>query len=111
MISIGEFRAIALSFPGTVETPHFDKAAFKIIDKRIFATLHESSLIANLKLDPEEQKAFCLYKDASIYPVPNKWGAQGWTTFDLNTLPRYVLAEALETAYRIAKKDMNKRKL
>jgi predicted DNA-binding protein (MmcQ/YjbR family) len=60
-----QFRELALSFPGTEENPHFDRAAFKVIKKRIFATMHEASKTVNMKLTVADQKAFCI-------PVPIK---------------------------------------
>lgn len=38
-MSIEQFYQMALSFPGVIEHPHFDRTAFKVRDKRIFATL------------------------------------------------------------------------
>src|SRR5687767_11035692 len=92
-----EFRAMALSFQGTAEAPHFDRAAFKVIGKRIFATLHEASLIANLKLSEVDQSVFCVYDKTIVYPVPNKWGLQGWTTFELRKIPKEFMLDALDT--------------
>jgi hypothetical protein len=34
-MTIREFKELALSFPNTIEAPHFDRTAFKVIDKRI----------------------------------------------------------------------------
>jgi hypothetical protein len=95
-----EFRTMALSFPGTEENPHFDRAAFKVIKKRIFATLHESDGTANLKLLPADQRVFCAYNKKIVYPVPNKWGQQGWTTFELKQIPAELMLDALNTAYQ-----------
>lgn len=86
-----EFRELALSFPETVENPHFDRAAFKIINRRIFATLHEKTRTANLKLSEIDQGVFCSFENNVIYPVPNKFGLQGWTTFDLKKVPRGLM--------------------
>ena len=94
----GEFKEMALSFPGTVSQPHFDRTAFKITGKKIFATLHEKSESVNMLLAPEEQKAFSSI-DESIYPVPNKWGLSGWTTFKLKKTERPVILDALNSAY------------
>ncbi|MBR07028.1 MAG: hypothetical protein CMP48_05010 [Rickettsiales bacterium] len=80
-----EFVALALSFQGVIENPHFDRRAFKVEKKRIFTTLHESTRTANVKLSLSEQQIFCENGD-SIYPVPNKWGEQGWTTLDIQSL-------------------------
>ena len=38
--------------------------------------------------------------DSAIYPVPNKWGEKGATTFDLNRVPANILQEALISAYK-----------
>lgn len=99
MVTTDQFRELVLSFPGTVEAPHFDRAAFKVVNKRIFATLHEDSKTANLKLSPVDQSVFCDFKNGGVYPVPNKWGLQGWTTFELKKVPKGLMLDALETAY------------
>jgi predicted DNA-binding protein (MmcQ/YjbR family) len=99
-MTAAEFRDMALSFPGTEENPHFDRAAFKVIKKRIFATLHEASLTANLKLSPQDQRVFCKFDKKIVHPIPNKWGLQGWTTFELKTIPNELILDALNTAYQ-----------
>ena len=93
------FKSLALSFPGTEEKPHFDRTAFKVIKKRTFATLHEPSQSANIVLTPMEQSEFCEIEPNRIYPVANKWGEKGWTTFDLEYVSSEVVQAALELAY------------
>ena len=93
-----EFRDMALSFPGVTEKPHFDRTAFKA--KRIFATLDASGSSANLKLPSADQTTFCSFNKNIIYAVPNKWGLQGWTTFELKEVPSGMMLNALDTAYR-----------
>jgi predicted DNA-binding protein (MmcQ/YjbR family) len=97
-----EFRKLALSFPETEENAHFDKAAFKVTGKRIFATMHEETSTANLKLTPNDQSVFSAYqKDKqAVYAVPNKWGLQGWTTFELKKVPKELMLDALDCAYK-----------
>jgi hypothetical protein len=103
-----EFQDLALSFPGSVSQPHFDRIAFKIPGKRIFTTLHEKSESANIILSLSEQQLFCEI-DKSIFPVANKWGARGWTTFEITKLERAVVLEALRSAYEeILNKGINK---
>lgn len=99
-----QFRALALSFDGTEENPHFDRAAFKVSGRRIFATMHEPSKTANLMLTPVDQSVFCDFGKGAVYPVPNKWGLKGATTFNLSSVPRGLLKDALETAYEQALK-------
>jgi len=94
------FVELALSFPETEEKPHFDRRAYKVPGKRIFATLHEPTHSVNMKLSLEEQKTFCAFEEGGIYPVANKWGEQGWTTFELRGLPKEIVQEALDSAYQ-----------
>lgn len=99
MITPESFAQLALSFPETESAPHFDRTAFKVVKKRIFATLHEKHQSANLLLSLEEQTAFCEFDSTAIYPVPNKWGEKGWTTFELQKVSKDVIFEALNSAY------------
>ncbi len=94
-----QFRELALSFPHTIASPHFERTAFKVIGKRIFATLHEEGETANVKLSPADQSVYCLIDKEAIYPVDNKWGLQGWTTFQLALVDSQLMLDALHTAY------------
>jgi len=97
-----DFIKLALSFADSQAAPHFDRTAFKIMHKRIFATLHEVSASVNLKLSPADQSVYCLIDPKSIYPVNNKWGLQGWTTFKLVAIDTAIMVEALQAAYKEA---------
>ena len=99
MISIPAFKEIALAFENTEANPHFDRTAFKVTGKRIFATLHEAGKACNIKLSAVDQSVFCLAAKDAVYPVNGKWGLQGWTTFDLKQVPVDLLKDALLTAY------------
>jgi len=99
MIDMTAFQKMALSFPHTEQVPHFERAGFKIIGKRMFSTYLEKNNTANIFLTLSEQKLFCKIDNANIYPVPNKWGEKGATTFELNTVTREVVMEALLSAY------------
>jgi hypothetical protein len=93
-----QFAQLALSFPGTQQVPHFERIGFKVTGKRMFATYLEKDNTANIFLTPQEQAVFC-QMDKAIYPVPNKWGEKGATTFELHTVPKNILTEALLSAY------------
>lgn len=101
-MTYAEFKELALSFDHTKDAPHFDRTAFRIVNKRIFATLHENSGTANMRLPLPDQNVFCEYDQSRIYPVPNKWGRQGWTTFEIALVPNELISAALHTAYRYA---------
>ncbi|HMI60437.1 MAG TPA: MmcQ/YjbR family DNA-binding protein [Puia sp.] len=98
MITEELFTQMALSFPGTEQVPHFERVGFKVTGKRMFATYLQKDNTANIFLTPEEQTVFC-QMEKDIYPVPNKWGEKGATTFELNTIPQHIILEALLSAY------------
>lgn len=98
MVSIQTFRKLALSFEGVIELPHFEKASFRV-NKKIFATLSETNHIACIKLSETEQSVFCAFDKTIIYPVPNKWGKQGWTNIDLQKIRKDMLKDALTVAF------------
>ena len=98
MITGSSFTQLALSFPNTEQVPHFDRIGFKVTGRRMFATYLQKDNTANIFLTPKEQAVFCKM-DKSIYPVPNKWGEKGATTFALDTVPKNLVTEALLSAY------------
>ena len=100
MATADDLRRLALSLEGALAAPHFDRTAFKVA--RIFATLAPDGLAANLKLTPEEQEFQCLLLPEAFAPVPNAWGAQGWTTVTLAGVNEAELQAALELAWRHA---------
>lgn len=99
MISEKVFTELALSFPGTEQTPHFERIGFKVIGKRMFATYLSENNTANIFLTPKEQLLFCKMNAVNIYPVPNKWGEKGATTFEISKLKKELIMEALLSAY------------
>lgn len=106
MITGEKFIEFALSFPGTAQKPHFERTGFSVIGKRMFATYLAKNNTANIFLTPREQIIFCRMDAKNIYPVPNKWGEKGATTFELNGVLKEFLLEALLSAYN----DVIKRK-
>src|SRR5579863_791007 len=109
MITEEVFSKMALSFPGAEQTPHFDRSGFRITGKRMFATYLPENNTANIFLTPAEQKTFCKMHTDSIFPVPNKWGEKGATTFVLGKLPKELIMEALLSAYNEVLNSKNKK--
>ncbi len=98
MVSIQQFRQLALALPGAEEKPHFDMPSFRVNNK-IFATIHAKNNRVMIKLPPVVQSAFCAIDKAIIYPVPGAWGAGGATLFELANLPEDILQDALLQAW------------
>ena len=109
MITITNFKTIALSFPSVVESPHFDKSSFRV-NKKIFATLNEKENRACLRLSAIDQSVFCAFDPSIIYPVPNKWGKQGWTLINLSKVKKSMLKDALTQAYELVSQKKTKKK-
>ena len=99
MITQKSFFKLALSFSNTEQVPHFERIGFKVIGKRMFATYLEKDNTANIFLTPAQQSVFCQTDPQNIHQIPNKWGLQGATTFDLNKVSKELVSEALQAAY------------
>jgi hypothetical protein len=92
-----DLRRLALLLAGTVEAPHFDRAAFKV--QRIYVTLAPDGRTANFMFTPDEQALKCLTAADAFAPVPNAWGTKGATTATLANLSEAELDSALRTAW------------
>lgn len=99
MITISEFKKIALSFPNSTEEPHFEKISFRV-NKKIFATYDENDNRAVVKLSLLDQSVFCSFDQAVMYPVSGTWGRQGWTVIELDKVKKAMLKDALKTAHK-----------
>lgn len=92
------FRSVSLSFPETSEEPHFEKTSFRV-RKKIFATYDFKTQLASLKLSEKNQDLFSLFDSRLIFPVPNKWGKQGWTLAKIEDLEEHVIRDLLCAAF------------
>ena len=100
MATAADLRRLALALPGVAEYPHFDLRAFKA--RVTFATLAPDELTANLKFAPDEQALKTTVAPEAFQPIPNAWGARGWTVATLAKLSEAELAAALELAWKRA---------
>ena len=98
MVTPDEAKTMALSFDGTDEKPHFERTAFTV-NKKIFATISIKDKTLNVRFTPQIQFIFCPPQSDVIFPIPNAWGKQGWTTINLNKANKKLVKSALEEAY------------
>ncbi|WP_029271906.1 MmcQ/YjbR family DNA-binding protein [Flavobacterium sp. KJJ] len=105
MVSSETFRKLVMSFPDATEEPHFEKTSFRV-NKKIFASFDEKNNQAVLKLNEIDQSVFCASSEMIFYPIPNKWGKQGWTIVELSKVRPEMFEDALIRSYEnvIAKK-------
>lgn len=93
-------RTLALGLPGTTEALHFDRRAFRA--RRIYATVMPTGATSNLYLTPEDQAYWCDLMPDTLSPVPNRWGARGWTEVKLVRIDPADLAVVLRLAWATA---------
>ena len=95
-----DFRKIALSFPGAIESAHMSHPDFRV-GGRIFATLgYPDEEWAMIKLTPEEQRNFIRTDPDVFQPVKGAWGRRGNTNVYLPTAEIDRVREALSVAWR-----------
>ncbi len=97
-----QFRALALSLPGSVESEHMAHPDFRVRG-RIFATLHEmrgGGRAGMVKLTHVQQRAFVRDDPGSFRPVAGGWGAGGATQVPLKTARVAPVKRALIEAWR-----------
>lgn len=97
MATADDLRHMALALEGTIEAPHFDRAAFKV--RRNYVTLAADGESANFMLSREEQEFKCMLLPDTLRPVPNKWGENGATTAKLADLNTGDLQDLLDMAH------------
>jgi predicted DNA-binding protein (MmcQ/YjbR family) len=95
-------QKFAMSLPGVIELPHFDKTSFRV-SKKIFLTLNSKENRVCVKLNELDQSVFCADPSGSVYPVPNKYGKMGWTLISLKTVHPDLLKDAIKCAYNQVK--------
>jgi hypothetical protein len=94
-----DFRQIALTFHGAVESSHMNHPDFRVNGK-IFATLSEDNLRGMVKLTPQQQHGYLQTAPDVFVPASGAWGKQGATMVELRHAHTDIVSEALETAYR-----------
>ena len=89
---------ILTALPEFTVGDHFEKKAYKVKNK-IFMTLHADDAKITIKLSPADQDVFALHPGKKIYPIPNKWGEQGWTIVEFTELGAEMLHQLVVSAY------------
>lgn len=94
-----DFRYLALSLPGSIESAHMDHPDFRINGK-IFATLrYPDERWGMVKLSPEDQHSFAQKQPDVFVPINGAWGRQGATGVRLEAVGTDALEEALRLAW------------
>src|SRR6267378_4525181 len=93
-----QFRKLALSYPGAVESTHLNHPDFRI-EGKIFATLsYPDESWGMVKLTPEQQRSFIKQAPGVFNPCNGVWGQRGATNVCLASAKQDVLIAALDAA-------------
>lgn len=93
-----DFREIALSLDGVVESAHMNHPDFRA-NGRIFATLHTNDTFGMVKLTPEEQRELMRKHPKMFEPSAGAWGRQGCTNVRLASADRATVRAAMTLAW------------
>jgi hypothetical protein len=103
MLTPAQFRALALSLPGTSEGAHMGHPDFRTGGK-VFATLgYPSAEWAMVKLTPGLQEMYVTAEPDLFVPVKGAWGRRGSTNVRLKAATTRRLEGALRAAWESAR--------
>ena len=94
-----DFRRIALSLEGAIESAHMGHPDFRA-NGRIFASIHQDHKIAMVKLTPGQQQDFVRENPEIFAPENGAWGRAGYTKVILHQADEEILGEALTLAWQ-----------
>lgn len=99
-MTANDFRALALSLPGAIESAHMDHPDFRAGGK-IFASLgYPEEGWGMVKLTPVQQEEFIRKSPEAFVPCAGAWGRAGSTSVQLGLVRKNVLGAALKEAWK-----------
>src|SRR5262245_4178234 len=100
MMTVDDFRELALELPEASERGHLGHPDFRVRGK-IFATLgYPDADHGVVKLTPDQQKLFVRSEPKVYQPVKGAWGQRGSTTICLPQADEASVRQALLAAWR-----------
>ena len=100
LVTIPDFRSIALSLPEATEGAHMGHPDFRVRNK-IFASLGvPDAAWGMVKLTPEQQEMLMAAEPTAFKPAAGAWGRRGYTHMRLAAVDRTTLQSALGMAWR-----------
>ena|SRR5436309_8269584 len=105
-----DFRKMALSFPGAIESAHMNHPDFRI-EGKIFATLsYPDESWGMVALTPEQQRSFIKKAPGVFNSCNGAWGERGATNVCLASAKKDVLKAALDAAFKNVGSQAKKKK-
>jgi hypothetical protein len=98
-MTASEFRRLALSFPGVVESAHMGHPDFRV-EGKIFATLgYPDEEWSVVKLKPAQQRELLKRAPGVVAPCSGVWGRRGATQIRLKPARVSLIRGALDVAW------------
>tara|TARA_R110002111_G_scaffold185031_3_gene250900 strand:- start:23165 stop:23527 length:363 start_codon:yes stop_codon:yes gene_type:complete len=99
VMKIADFRKLALSYQGAIESSHMNHPDFRAGNK-IFASLGQpDEAWAMVKLTPEQQSAM-VQSDSEVFkPCNGVWGQRGYTNIYLLSAKKAIVKIVLQMAF------------
>jgi len=95
-----QFRRLALSLPGVIESSHMHHPDFRVGGK-IFATLGYPDKDRGMVVVPAEEQAKLIKAHPKMFaPAKGAWGRQGSTIVRLDGVDASTVRSALKIAWR-----------
>jgi hypothetical protein len=101
MMTVDDFRRVALEMEGAEEGEHMGATDFRV-GGHIFATLASAKQgFGNLMITPEMQAEFVAEAPEVFLPIPGGWGRMGMTHIVLPNATEPLMRGAIEAAWRL----------
>ena len=99
-MTAADFRKIALSLPGAIESSHMNHPDFRVGGK-IFATLGYPTRAWGVVMVTADEQLLLTQAEPEVFvPVKGTWGRQGSTLVQLKNARTRSVRTALEAAWR-----------
>jgi hypothetical protein len=104
-----DFRRLALSQPGAVESFRKGRSDFRVWRKSFASLEGAAASVATIQLTPEQQAMLTQAAPSAFVPVPGGWGRLGATNVVLAQANEAIVESALILAWRnVAPKSLVK---
>jgi len=99
MLTVSDFRRLALKLEGALEGAHMGHPDFRA-NGRIFASIYPDGRRAMVKLTPDLQQQYLQAHPGMFEPASGAWGRQGCTTVHLAVAQAEIITAAIGHAWR-----------
>jgi hypothetical protein len=108
VLTVADFRRIALKLQGATEGSHMGHPDFRA-NGRIFASIYPDNRRAMVRLTPDLQQQYVDAHPGIFEPATGAWGRQGSTTVHLALAQAEIVTAAIGHAWRATARRSRRR--